>query len=328
MKTRKEIGAVVSSYFNSMMAEKEAFISARAVDFNNSLKGKSPEEVHGLVVGIVDSIKSSIKGAAVGLDIKTPAYRVSTSTFATSSKDETIKEIVVTFRNKLNAEVDYARKFTFSVSDSELVDAIYNSFITILNELSYIEQGMLVIEEVNAVLAKIKEEHPEVTVDLSFSFSDDDSIVLAISDTSIVFSASIEGILKTADMALFSKADDSFAELCQRREVDMYVASMSAVQFAPQVIKANVKVILNMLGSKITRRADKVLRRTYHKKAQFLATQKAGIGYYSEKVADSDAVIFALIEKDEEGCKVILSPFDARTLERVECDVLKESGLN
>lgn len=327
MKTKKEIVVLVGNYYNTLVAKKDEFISARGKELSVNLNGKTGQDAHDALCSVVETIKAHVKGAAVESGVNIPAYRTNVRTQTASPDSDVVTTLEIDFRNKLNAEVVFARKFSFDVKSEDLIGQVYDSFITVMNELAYMELAQEVIDEVNAKLAEIKEEHPEITVSVSFVYCDasDDIVVSAISDDSIQFAAPLAGVLEATGSSLF-QSGDNFADLCNKNAVDDYVERMSAVQFAPQVIKANVDIVNKMLGMKITRRADKVLRRTYHKKAQFLTKQKEGIGYFSETLEDG-TVIFALIEKSEEKYSVILSPFDAKTLEKIKVDVLKKCGL-
>lgn len=328
MKTKKEIVAIVGNYYNCMTALKGEFISARGEELVKCLDGKVGQDAHDALANIVETIKSHIKGAAVEAGIGIPAYRTSVRTYEESEASNKVKELEVDFRNKLNSDIDFTRKFSFDATDAGIVAQIYDAFISVMNELAYIEQAQEVLTEVNATLAQIKEEHPEITVDVTFGYSDsaEGAIVLDITDTAIKFAAPLSGILEATNMGMF-QSGDSFDELCRTRDVNAYVESMSTIQFAPQVIKGNIAIVVKMLDMKINRRADKILRRTYHKKAEFLTKQKAGIGYYSEDVEKSDSIIFALVSKEDDKYAVKLSPFDVKTLEKVKCDVLKKCGL-
>lgn len=328
MKTKKEIVALVGNYYNCLTTLKEEFISARGKELANGLEGKVGQEAHDALADIVETIKSHVKGAAVEAGIGIPVYRTSIRTYEESETSNKVKELEVDFRNKLNSDIDFTRKFSFDVADENLVSQVYDAFISVMNELAYIEQAQGVLAEVNATLAQIKEEHPEITVDVTFGYSDsaEGSIVLDVTDTSIKFAAPLSGILEATNMGMF-QSGDSFDELCRTRDVNAYVESMSTIQFAPQVIKGNIAIVLKMLDMKINRRVDKILRRTYHKKAEFLTKQKVGIGYFSEDVKDSDSIVFALVSKEDDKYAVKLSPFDVKTLEKVKCDVLKKCGL-
>lgn len=327
MKTKKEIVALVGGYYNNMVAMKEQLISARADEFAKGLKGKTGQEAHDAYSNIVETVKSHIKGAAIDANVSIPAYRTNVRTFTESANSDNVVELEVAFRNKLNAEVSFERKFTFDVKAKDLLAQIYDAFITVMNELAYMELAQEVVDEVNAKLAEIKAEHPEITVDVSFAYSDagDDDVIVSISDNAVKFAAPLAGILEATSVGMFQYGDN-FADLCQKRDIDAYVEKMSAIQFAPQVIRANVPIVSKMLNVKLTRRTDKILRRTYHKKAQFLTKQKEGIGYFCETLED-ETVIFALVEKKDDKYEVILSPFDAKTLEKVKVDVLKKCGL-
>lgn len=327
MKTKKEIVALVGDYYSNMVAMKDQLVSARAGEFTQSLVGKTGQDAHDTLSVIVETVKSHIKGAAIKSEVNIPVYRTQVRTFTESADSDVIAQLEIAFRNKLNAEVDFERKFTFDVKAEDLLAQIYDAFITVMNELAYMELAQEVVDEVNAKLAEIKAEHPEIKVDVSFAYSDagDDTVIVSITDDAIKFAAPLAGILEATGVGMF-QSGDNFADLCQKRDVDAYVEKMSAIQFAPQVIKANVPIVNKMLNMKLTRRADKVLRRTYHKKAQYLTKQKEGIGYFCE-TKDDDTVIFALVEKAEGKYEVILSPFDAKTLEKVKVDVLKQCGL-
>ena len=327
MKTKKEIVALVGEYYNNMVSMKERLVSTRTEEFGKALAGKTGQDAHDVLSSMVETIKSHIKGAAIDSNVSIPAYRTNVRTFTKSAESDVISELEVAFRNKLNAEVSFERKFVFDVNAEDLLAQLYDAYITVMNELAYMELAQEVIAEVNAKLAEIKADHPEITVDVSFVYSDlaDDDIIVSITDTAVKFAAPLAGVLEVTGAGMF-QSGDNFAELCQKRDVDAYVEKMSAIQFAPQVIKANIPVVSTMLNMKVTRRADKILRRTYHKKAQYLTKQKEGIGYYCESGKD-EAVVFALVEKKEDKYEVILSPFDVKTLEKVKVNVLKECGL-
>ena len=327
MKTKKEIVAVVGNYYSNMVAMKEQFISARSDEFKLALADADASSTHDVLSSIVEAIRSHIKGAAVSSNVGVPAYRVGIRSYAYSEENPEISTLSVDFRNKLGSEVNFVRKFSFDVKVEDLVSQIYDAFITTMNELAYMEQAQEVIDEVNAKLAQIKEEHPEITVDVSFAYSDagDDEVIVSITDDSVKFAAPLSGVLETTEMGMF-QSGDNFADLCQKRDIDDYVEKMASIQFAPQVIKANIPIITKMLDMKLTRRADKILRRTYHKKAQFLKTQKEGIGYFCEAEKE-DTAIFALVEKQGNEYNVVLSPFDVKTLEKVKVNVLKKCGL-
>lgn len=327
MKTKKEIVGLVGGYYNNMVAKKEELVSARGIELFDSLNGKFGQDAHDALSVIVETVKAHGKGAAVEAGVNIPAFRTNIRTLTESADSDVVTTLEVDFRNKLNAEVAFVRKFTFDAKAEDIVAQIYDAYITVMNELAYMELAQEVIAEVNAKLAEIKESHDEVTVDVSFTYCDagDDIIISSISDNAIQFAAPLAGVLEATGSSLF-QSGDNFADLCNKQAVDAYVEKMSAIQFAPQVIKANVDIINKMLNMKLTRRADKILRRTYHKKAQFLTKQKEGIGYYCESLED-DVVIFALVEKKDDKYEVVLSPFDAKTLEKVKTDVLKKCGL-
>lgn len=328
MKRKKEVVALVGAYHASMVASREKFIESRGKELGKKINVGTPQEVHETFAGIVETIKASIGGAASGLGLMTPGYRVNTTTFGTSVTDDTIKDVKVTFRNKLNSAIPYTRVFDFSAQSEDIIEKIYDAFIVTLNELAYVEQVVEILDEINATLATIKEENA-IAVDLQFGYVDSDEIIIYVTDNAIKFAVSIEGALSATDMGMF-QTGDAFSDLCREREIAAYVETMKTIQFAPCVIKANLSIINKVLDSKITRRADKIIRRTYHKKAEFLPKQKLGIGYYSETIGEGDdaKTVFALVEKTEAGYDVILSPFDVRTLEKVaKVDVLKKTGL-
>lgn len=328
MKNKAVVTSLMNSFYQAMQGQKEMFLKAREGEFIRKFEGsKTEEEYADVLVKLMESIKSSLSVASNGLDMSMPGFRVSAKTGAKHNSDE-IDSASFYIRSKIGAKVPYEAVTDLDVKSGDIVSVIYDAFISGLSSLAYIDQAVEVAELVNIELAGIKEEHSEITVDVSFAVTLDDVVVVSITDNSIVFGASVSGILDVSDMHLFQHGDN-FIELCRNKEVNAYVNVMSAIQFAPEVIKAGLVVVNKALGSKITRRSDKILRKTYHKKAEFLGKQKAGIGYYceTEKSGDDEVVIFALVEKSEEGYSVILSPFDARTNEKVKLDVLKKLKL-
>ena len=109
---------------------------------------------------------------------------------------------------------------------------------------------------------------------------------------------------------------------CTDLAIENFKKAIAPVSTTVELIRANIDAFISLVPSLKTRkRADKILRMTYHKKAEFLSGKKVAIGY----VEVDDA--FALVEKNGEDYRVVLSPFSVKTMERVDMDVLTAAAL-
>ena len=121
---------------------------------------------------------------------------------------------------------------------------------------------------------------------------------------------------------MFQSGDDYF-DLVREQQTEKLVEILSVTQTTTQLIKANVDIINTLIGYTTKKRADRLIRSTYHKKAEYFNKVKSGFGYYEKE--DGDTSIFSILEKHEDGSiTVALNPFDIKTLLTVDVDVVAE----
>lgn len=119
---------------------------------------------------------------------------------------------------------------------------------------------------------------------------------------------------------------DGFVKMLIQENQAKFVDAVSG-RTTPQILKTKIALVEAMTGVTTVRRADKLIRMTYHRKADYVkGMKKDGIGYVEKtiKVDGEDIDIFALVQKTGDELSVALSPFNIKTSFSVDCDVLAD----
>ena len=231
--------------------------------------------------------------------------------------------INLTVRSKLKAEVKYVRTARIN-ADENFINNVGEVFLNAALEIFSIEQANNNIKELNEILANICKEN-EIPYTFGFTvLGSSSSIVEKISDSEVIFNASIAAAHGLSEFSL-CQAGDEYSDYVQAHAIEIIVGTLKTIPTTVKLIKSKVSIIKALTGISTKKRATKLIRGAYHKNARYITKQKMGTFYYNETVSinGADVNVFALVEKDEAGnVSVVLAPFDATTGDNVNFDVI------
>lgn len=308
MRTEATIKSIANGIYGEFVKSITDFIGVRNADF--SVATNKVELARELVKGI-ETIARGCFYNGVGL----PHFLSSIS-----FENENADHIYITVRSGLKAPYKY-RKDTSMVLGTDFITKAGDFYIEALFDMFYIEEAIPNVAGFNTVFADILKE-AGIAYDVKFVCDNTSKAkVLSITDTSVEINLTVAKALQLADLDIFSRGDE-YTELVAQGAREQVIAGIQTAQTPAQFVKSNVKFIKELTGITSQKRIDKLIRASYHRKAENLKDVKSGIGYFEGKAGDSD--IFALISKAEDGTlTVVLNPIDINTLEPVEFDVLK-----
>lgn len=306
---RDGLYAQVTEYISKLATVNEAKVKG--------LKKAKTAEIAGVVSDLMSDFENGFKASIVE-GISLPAY------LAKFSYDdvEKITEFTLSIRSKLKAGVKYKKDWVIAV-DENMITKMGEAYITSLYEMFYNELACENVDALNARLAEICEAEG-IANNFKFAVVDDDCVVVSITDDMVVFNADRNQAMSISDLGIFQSGDE-YRDLICSEAVAKLVASVKACQTTVQLIKGNIDIVKMVTNSSTKKRASKLIRDSYHRKAENLDKVKAGVGYYEAevKIDGEDAKIFSLVEKAEDGTlSVVLKPFNVATNFTVDYDVL------
>lgn len=278
------------------------------------------ESAHNGVQNVKDIIEAIVKGT----DFEGVSVNKFLSSFKSFEADGKLDYIELTIKSKLRAEYGYRSVVTIKAGD-DMIQKMCDAYADALIQLLYIDLAGENIKELNTLIETIVAEN-NIPISFGFTISDkSNSFIASIDNNKVVFNASIANAFELSKDALFQEGDE-YADRVRETAVEGFVENLKAIQTTPQIIKSGMSIITDLTGLKTKKRAERLIRQTYHKQAVHFNSVKEGIGYYEDTVTvDGEEVeIFALLQKDAEGeISVILNPFNVKTLFTVDYDVLK-----
>lgn len=313
--------AVICAARDGLYAQVTDYIAKLAdvkADKVKAIQGAKTEDVIAFVSTLMSDFENGFK-ASEAEGISLPAYLAK----VTYEDAANIAEFTLSIRSKLKADVKYKKDWTIAV-DGNMIQAMGDAYIASLYEMFYNEIACENVAALNDRIAEICEAEG-IANNFKFAVVDDDCVVISITDDLVVFNADINQAMSISELGIFQSGDE-YRDLICSEAVSKMVASVKACQTTVQLIKGGVDVIKMVTGVSTKKRASKLIRDSYHRKAENLAGVKSGIGYYEAevKVGGEDTKVFALVEKTEDGkLAVILKPFDVATNFTVDYDVLK-----
>ena len=123
--------------------------------------------------------------------------------------------------------------------------------------------------------------------------------LVSISDTKVVLKCNLWNALSVLDKGIIGNIGQSETTIEQE-----FIKVLSKVANAPSLLVADCTLLRELSYLNINMRADKTIRRSYHRKIE--NTKQGEIGYY--KVQS----IFALLKNNNGSNEIILSPFNVR----------------
>lgn len=309
IKSADELYAQLTQSFEEFAGVKKAQIE--------SLATVSHDEAHNIVAELIEGARALIAGSISEDGTTFPKYL---SSFKTFEEDGKLSEVAIVIKSKLKDAVKYKKEFTVAVGEN-FMDEFAKAHTEAIFEMYYRYEANANLEEVNAFLEKICVEN-SIPYTFGFALVDSKEYVTYIDNEKVIFNANLDSALEVSKQGLFQSGDEYF-DLVREQQTEKLVDILSVTHTTAQLIKANVDIINTLIGYTTKKRADRLIRNSYHKKAEYFNRVKKGYGYFEKEVGDSS--IFAILEKHEDGeITVALNPFDIKTLLTVDVDVVAE----
>ena len=316
MRTQTQIKKIADGIYSDAM-NTLVKLEENKKDFVSGVADKSAEDALAVVKAIVSDVETIVKGSrceGVGM----PGF---ISKISVTDGDNT--KVTLSIRSKLKADYKFSRERVIAIND-DIIESIATFYTDALFEMFYLDIANENVKELNDKIAGIIAEN-EIPFSVSFVVSDTAAaIVSSISDNNLVLNASVSSAHEISNLGIFFEGNE-YNDMVAAESTNKLVNELKAVQTPVQFLKSNNDLIKKITGVSTKKRASKLIREICHRKAENLNGVKQGIGYYNNTVDvnGEEVEVFALVEKAEDGTKtVILSPFNVKTLENVEVDVL------
>lgn len=283
-----------------------------------ALKDMSVEEGLDAVTALAKDVEAVITAASED-GVFLPSFLSSLNATGGS-----FNSVTLSVRSKLKASYKYRKDITVEIND-DFIENLTQAYMTGLWDIFYIEQAIDNVAALNERISVILQEN-EIPFGIEFRVDHStEAQVLEITDENVVFNVDIVRALNIPDLGIFAEGDE-YATLVNEEAVKNFVDSVKSAQTTVQLIKAKVGVIVDVTGLSTKKRASKLIHKSYHRQAKYLGRVKSGIGYFEDtvKVNGEDVDVFSLVEKTADGTlKVVLTPFDTKTMFSVDFDVIK-----
>ena len=312
------VESIVGGFYTQCTAEMDKYVEAytKSSSAVEKLKG-SADDIKSVITGFQSGIDAIIKGTEYeGLRVE---EFISLIYFYET--DDKPTSISLTIRSAPKFPVAFKIKENIDINEATLVN-IAGVYKVVIAQLAYSEFASLNVTELNKYFDKVTTD-AGVSYKIKFAVSDD--FVTGVTDTEVTFGVSVGSALELGAMTAFVNSDNEFSQYRAEELYKNLVDTVKALETTPQVIKANIPLIVDITGVKTRKRADKLIRKICHRQAKNLKDVKVGVGYYSEtvKVNDEDVDVFSLVEKTADGEIVtVLAPFDVATNFTVDFDVV------
>ena len=311
MRTSKEMNTVTEAILGQIGESMDKLAEVRAASISGVV-GKDADAISEAVSGLLSNI-GALLGTVSYEDVKLSDY---IAKFGIGENGDDIQFVV---RTRQKSEYKKSDETVIALSDPEFVTKVAAFYTNFLISLMTLAEAKKNIAELNDYIKNVTTEN-EIGYEVAFDIAEGGAYVVSIDDHKIVLNTTVEDAFKIPGLSIFSAGDDYSDYVCAEAN-RKFVDALKACPNTVSVIKGNVPVVTQLCGTIVRRRADVILRRTYHRNARYIDQVKTGIGYFQEEVDGTK--VFALVEKAEDGTKsVILHPFDVSTMLPVEADVL------
>ena len=323
MRTKTEIYDIRAKLFKEIGVCVDTYAENNAAKVKQLQNNTSVEEGLDILAELLGGLESIIKAPVVN-DISMPAFIAKIET----TDEGKLVQFTMNIRSKIKAVVKCKKSREFKVKESIIVDmALF--MLEVLFDMYLNERALENITGLNARIAQICTE-ANIPQRVWFTLSEEPVVIHKITDTEIVFNANRDKAIDIQHNSIFL-AGDSYNDVLRREASDKFVSLLKTCETTPQILKGNIDLIKDVTGLVTKKRANKLIRETYHRNINALLNLKDGIGYYEDVVSIDgvDTKVFALVEKNAENGEysVVLSPFDEVSLFTVDYDVLKAVGV-
>lgn len=317
MKTRSEITTVANGLNANLLDSLVNAVSLQEAEASGDIY-KPFDEAHDAIASIVNVVESICIGTRYE-SVSVPKFL---SSFKSFDADGKVDYIEVTIKSKLKAAYPYRKTFDVKVND-DFVENLVRGYVDALIGLYYVNCAGENVDELNERIEGIVAEN-ELPISFGFTISDSATMIASIDNKKVIFNANIDSTFDIARDPLFTTGD-AYADRVREVAAERLTEILKAIQTTPQIIKAGISLITDLTGVKTKKRAERLIRQAYHKRAIYFNKVKEGIGYYDEtvKIGDEDVDIFAILKKNADGSiEVVLDPFNVKTLFTVDYDVV------
>lgn len=319
VRTRKQIADLSNAIYAEAMSGIQQLAESKK-DVVAKFAAKDTDELLQFIVDLKAPIEAMFNGAVVDTTFL-PKFLSKVSTL-----DGNTDRFDLNIRTRLNSPYKFAKTVNIQVSEN-LVEDMAQAYADALFAMFYID---IAYQHTTALTEKMAEYGESIELPYTIAFGVDTSVagdVLEITDDKIVFNVTPDAAQNIANLAIMRDVaeDDEYSRLIVEDEMQKMTDILKTVSTPVQLLKANLPMITTLTSVTARRKASRVIRKAYHRQAQYLKAVKQGVGYFDEtvKIDGKDVEVFALVRKNEdESLEVLLSPFDADTLYKVNFDVL------
>lgn len=309
IKSANELYGVLNDSFTKFTEIKKAQI--------DSLVTSSYEDAHAVVSDLIEGARALIAGSVAEDGTVFPKYL---TRFTTFEEDGKLTKVELVIKSKLKDTVKYKKEVTISVDDNFMANFV-EAHVSAIFDLYYRYEAAANLTDVNEFINKICVEN-NIPYTFEFTITGGKEYVTYIDNDKVIFNASLEQALEVSKQGLFQSGDE-YLDLVKEQLTYKLVDALASTQTTVQLMKANISIISTLIGYTTKKRADRLIRIAYHKKAEFFDKVKSGYGYL--EIEKDDTNIFTLLEKHEDGSiTVALNPFDIKTLLNVDIDAVAE----
>lgn len=233
-------------------------------------------------------------------------------------------EVTIRVSSKLNADYKFKQEDTLTV-DENIITAMGTVYATALVHMLHIEMAIENVETLNTVVAGLMEE-AESKLNLMFCCDPNkDTGVYTIDNETLNLNISVAAAHTICKLGIMREGDDEYTALINKEARKEFVDAVKLAETTVQLVKTKTPVITELVKFSARKSAAKLIKRAFHRQAQYLGKQKAGIGYFDDNVDinGTKTHVFAAVVKSEDGeLSMLLNPFDTNTDFNVEYDVL------
>lgn len=316
MVEKSVVTGIVGGLNDSLVTALHEFVDARNEGFARKIKEGSAEEVS----NTLQEIRRAVEGVVKGTFYEGIRVADFTSVMNVYAEDGKVSSVNLIVKSKPASGVSIRRAESLTVTE-DIASTMCEIYRDVAVQMLYASYANENIEALNGYIDAACE---EAGVPYRFAFTLGDKYIASVSDEKVVFGIGVDKALEIPALADFATGDE-FSEFVASSEKEKLVSALKPIQTVPQLIKANLPHVVSVIGSKTLKRADSLIRLSYHQQAKYFNKTKAGIGYFAKtvKIGDEEVSIFSLLQKAEDGTiSVVLSPFDVKTNFKVSFDVI------
>ena len=295
----------------------------RAEELSTEVREKA--DVHFIInnndVDLVRDMVRSIQNIMIGsipTGFKIPKIVLHTSSFG----EEKVAYIKLKVINSLHSDKKFSFGTTVTTDDEERIyDHIYDFLYEVYEKLLIDDIATQNLIKVNDVLNQaVASSSIDYGIRIVTSLGNEGKKVAYIADDEVVFVADYDRIFSLDDIIVF--LDEPTEEISNDVIQDHFQAivdELSLAQTPVQLVNAQGGVLVSYVCD-INKRVKPmtIIKKVCNKNVRKLNTSKDVIAYYNE---DN---VYALLSCKEGVFEVILSPFDTKTLCKVDVDVIKK----